>query len=126
MIKKVLLIDDDLPTNIYHRIILQDSALVEEIVDCLGVDEAMAILKSDQEPPDIIFLDINMPMKTGWDFLEEYSTLDASKRAKRIVMLSTTKMPMDLERANKNFLVSTFFLKPLTIENIEQLNKEIS
>lgn len=124
MIEKILLVDDDTATNFYHRIILDESGLVKEIVDCLGVDEAMAILRSGEAPPDIIFLDINMPMKTGWDFLEEYKELDASMRAKQVIILSTTRIPSDLERAENNEWVSKFFLKPLTIENVKRLIEE--
>ena len=125
MIEKILLVDDDVPSNYYHRIVLRDSGQVKEIVDCLGVDEAMTSLRSGESPPDIILLDINMPIKSGWDFLEEYATLDPSMRAKRVFILSTTRLTEDLERAKNYPWVSGFLLKPFTRENIEGLIQQL-
>ena len=121
MINKILLVDDDMSTNYYHRIILEESGLVKEIIDCLTADDAIANLRSSAVPPDIIFLDINMPMKNGWDFLEEYRELPARLKAKQIIILSTTRIPADLERAKSSPLVSRFYLKPLSIEKLKLL-----
>ncbi len=125
MINKVLLVDDDMPTNFYHKLILKESKLVKEIVDCISVDEAITELKSGITPPDVILLDINMPLKTGWDFLKEYEELATELRARQVIILSTTKIPSDLERANNNPLVSGFLLKPLTNEMIEEIVKNL-
>lgn len=125
MINKVLLVDDDMPTNFYHKLILKESNLVKEIIDCISVDEAIAELRSGKAPPDIILLDINMPLKTGWDFLQEYEELGTELRAKKVIILSTTRIPSDLERANDNPLVSDFLLKPLTKEMIEQIESDL-
>ncbi|MEL7424386.1 MAG: response regulator [Bacteroidota bacterium] len=123
MINKILLVDDDISTNLYHRIILEESGLVNEIVDCLTVDDAISILKSVGSAPDIIFLDINMPMKNGWDFLNEYKELPQHHKAQQIVILSTTRIPSDLERANNSPLVSQFLLKPLSVDKLKRLIK---
>ncbi|NNF20455.1 MAG: response regulator [Saprospiraceae bacterium] len=124
MLKKIMLIDDDESTNLYHEILLEESNKVEQIVICNGVDEAMEHLSNSDIPPEFIFLDINMPVKTGWDFIEEYENLEDSKKAKYLMILSTTRNPIEIERAINNKHVFQFYTKPLTLNMIEQMIDE--
>lgn len=121
MLKKIMLIDDDYSTNLYHEILLEESEMVEKIVVCNGVDEAIKNLKESDIPPEFIFLDINMFIKTGWDFLEEYKEIDDARKANKLLILSTTRNPADIEQAVSNDMVYKFYTKPLTISMIEQL-----
>ena len=72
-LKSVLLIDDDEPTNIYTRIILEEAGCTDHIHAVHSGREALKYLSETNSRPDIIFLDINMPAMNGWDFLVEYS-----------------------------------------------------
>ncbi len=117
-----MLIDDDASTNLYHEIIITEENLVEELVICSSVDEAIQLLRNMQSPPNLIFLDMNMPLKNAWDFLKEYEEKNLSANSK-IIILSTTKNPDDVLKATDNPLVSEFLTKPLSVDFIKsQMN----
>jgi len=117
-----MLIDDDYATNLFHQITITDANLAEELVICSSVDDAYDQLNQMEVSPDFIFLDMNMPLKNAWDFLEVY---DAEKYAKtKVVILSTTKNPEDVEKANNNSKVFGFLTKPLDLEFLKSYAEE--
>lgn len=122
----ILLVDDDYGTNLYHQIVIEDGNFANQIIIKNNAIAALDYLKSPfsgKTPrPDIIFLDINMPRMTGWEFLEEYKNLPEDQRAKNvIVMLSTSSNPDDLKRATDNPLISEYRSKPLSDELLEEV-----
>ncbi|WP_296618730.1 response regulator, partial [Marivirga sp.] len=71
----VLLIDDDEATNFYHKLILEKENTGVYIQSVKSAKEGLDFLLckgdySDYPQPGIIFLDLNMPGMSGWDFLE--------------------------------------------------------
>ncbi|HTF82050.1 MAG TPA: response regulator [Cytophagales bacterium] len=128
----ILLIDDDEPTNFINELVIKKMDCTHKVVSKSGARDALEYLKSQHNgthpQPDLIFLDINMPAMNGWDFLEEYKTLDDRQKAKIvIVMLTTSLNPDDEERANKIKEINAFKSKPLTKELMEEiLNKYFS
>jgi CheY-like chemotaxis protein len=73
--------------------------------------------------PDLIFLDIMMPIMDGFGFLDEFAKLpdDITQKCK-IVMLSTSESFKDLNKANKNRFVYKFLNKPLNEQVLTALN----
>ena len=73
----------------------------------------------------ILFLDINMPTLSGWDFLEAYELFDEQIKNKiSIYMLSSSVDYRDKKRATDNKNVLGYFEKPLTAENIKEVIKK--
>jgi CheY-like chemotaxis protein len=71
--------------------------------------------------PDIILLDINMPVMDGWDFLDAYSPLHSQVAKKiRIYILSSSISESDMDKANRNPLVSRFVSKPIPESLLEE------
>jgi CheY-like chemotaxis protein len=65
----------------------------------------------------ILFLDINMPSMTGWEFLNLFQEFDETVRRQfRIYMLSSSVNELDRQQAEANPLVAGFISKPLTNE----------
>lgn len=72
--------------------------------------------------PDIVLLDINMPIMNGWEFLEKYSEhVGGLVKLPRIYMVTSSVNDWDLERASDNELLTGYVSKPLSRETIRKL-----
>ncbi len=114
----ILLVDDDPDDNMYHQIILKKMDIVNSVDTVANGLEALAYLKKEnQTPPELIFLDINMPRMNGWEFLEQYRHLDEKQKSRVVIMILTTSAnPDDLKRAKQIQDVTGFETKPLSEE----------
>jgi CheY-like chemotaxis protein len=72
-------------------------------------------------PPDLIFLDINMPGMDGWEFLQAYKKLNLEHQGKVIVMLTTSLNPDDEVKARAMDEIAAYMTKPLTKEMLEDI-----
>jgi CheY-like chemotaxis protein len=117
-LNSILLIDDDPDDNFFHQIIINKMNIVNHIEIAINGIEGIAYLKKENQiPPEIIFLDLNMPKMNGWEFLEEYKHLDLLVKAKvLIVILTTSANPDHIKRAKEIQAVTGFETKPLTKE----------
>ncbi|QDH78470.1 response regulator [Echinicola soli] len=125
-IKCVLLIDDDEPTNYINEIILKRTGYVDKIVTVQSGMAALEYLKSVDENenprPELIFLDINMPGISGWDFLEEYKKLPPHQKAKNVVVMLTKSINLDDDEKSKTYQeISEYRSKPLTQDKISDI-----
>jgi len=132
MLPVVACIDDDTLVHMLTEIILQDTQFCKKFIGFdngkLGLDyihHELELPVEQQQIPTLIFLDINMPVVDGWDFLdlfqEQFSHLTNQVK---IIILSSSVDPKDKEKALNNSLVLRFFNKPLSIEDIELLKAE--
>ncbi|WP_025739531.1 response regulator [Aquimarina pacifica] len=100
-VKKILLVDDSTATNFFNKTMVQKTDLVEEVVLAKNGKEALDCLY-DTTIPDIIFLDINMPVMNGWEFLTEFEKLDIRfKKSTIILMIGAELAPEDMERVKR-------------------------
>jgi len=113
-----MLVDDDYATNLYHEIIINDDSLAEHLIICTSVDDAIDHLSNDPKSPDLILLDMNLPLRNAWDFLEECKQKQLLLKSK-VIILSTTKNPDDIKKAESNPQVSAFMTKPLDLDLIK-------
>lgn len=120
----ILLIDDDNSTNFIHRKILEKAQLSEEIVVALNGQEAMDYLSGKYSQPDLILLDINMPLMDGWEFLNAYKSLEKKNDTIIIVMLTTSLNPDDKLRAETIPEISAFQSKPLSVDMLADILEE--
>lgn len=124
----VLLVDDSEDDIFFHERAIVRSGLPSRTSVCRDGSEAVNFLHqcvadaSVEDVPSIIFLDINMPRMTGWEFLMEYERLPAALKKKIIVvMLSASMDPRDRERALESPLVAEFLPKPLTPDKVRDI-----
>lgn len=132
----ILLIDDDDATNFINKIIIQRADIDVNIVVCTGGQQALDYLScqgiystnNEYPQPGIVFLDINMPGMSGWDFLGKYKDLPEEQKAKIVVaMLTTSLNPDDEDRGKSNENVTSFLHKPLKEEMLlDIINKNFS
>ena len=77
---------------------------------------------ADKNIATVLFLDINMPSMSGWEFLEMFKNFSADiQKQFTIYMLSSSVDEDDKEKAEKNALVSGFISKPLTLSKLNDI-----
>jgi CheY-like chemotaxis protein len=122
----VCIIDDD---KIYQFTItrtIEQEVVVKKILVFSDGEEAIEFLidhvKNQEELPDVIFLDINMPIMDGWQFLEEYIKLKPKVDKKiTIYMVSSSVDPADMDRAKKINEITNYLIKPVKQEQLREL-----
>lgn len=120
----IFLVDDDPINNLINKRLLGKVEIAKNIVEFLEGEKALSQLKDiDPTQPILIFLDINMPVLNGWEFLEKYRELHFN-RCDKIVILSSSIDYQDRLKAQGYNAVSGFLEKPLTLEKIKiQMDK---
>jgi len=121
--KKVLLIDDDDIVNSINKVIIQHAKFADEVICITNVPDAIEFLNKEKENgglPEVIFLDLNMPDRTGWDFMDEFRQIEENSNTK-IIMLTSSISIRDEEKANASDDVSAFISKPLSPELLNQI-----
>ncbi|MCO5946356.1 MULTISPECIES: response regulator [Mucilaginibacter] len=119
--KTCLLIDDNYIDNFVTRKILEGSNFAESIVVVRSATEAIASLSAGTIKPDVIFLDVRMPLMSGFEFLDEYDKINMDKSNIKIFMLSSSLDPMDMRKSTDNKYITQFIHKPLTQKALEEL-----
>lgn len=127
--KKVLVIDDTEMDLMVAKMAMRKYAFAEEVVVKKSAMSGLEYLETFQENPEdlpqLIFLDINMPELSGFDFLDRYEKLpELIKRNCIIMMLSTSLVEEDHKKASDNKFVSKFLNKPLDKLKLENIKRE--
>ncbi len=120
----ILLVEDDPITVMVCDRIIKMSGFSDAVQSKQNgqdaIDHLKEIIEADKLVPDIIFLDINMPVMNGWDFLQEFESLKQQlKTSPRIFILSSTVDPEDYKKAAEFSTVEGFISKPLTQEHLK-------
>ncbi|MDX1905964.1 MAG: response regulator [Bacteroidia bacterium] len=129
-IKRALIIDDDEINNFICIKNMKDSQFAEQANYCLrgreGLDDIRKAL--DEQPdnlPDVIFLDINMPLMNAWEFLDEYKTLhDRFPKPVKLFILSSSVYRKDIEKSARYDLVTDYIIKPLSKDSLRQIQEK--
>lgn len=122
----ILLVDDDEADNYIHQLIIESMNITDRIVTAESGREALDFINNENENlPELIFLDINMPAINGWEFLKKYNDLDLDQKDKSvIIMLTTSENPKDKEVAKEIPNVKAFRNKPLTRDALRDIINE--
>lgn len=123
----ILLIDDDETTNFLNEHLLAKLDVTDTILVAHNGEEALRLLDNAcgaeaSHCPELILLDLNMPVMSGIDFLETFRPASVG-RAMHVVILTTTMHPHDLERL-KLLPHAGLLQKPLTREKVDAVLQE--
>lgn len=120
-INNICLIDDDMIFRYLTQTLITKTHLVKDIdafsngLDAINFLKAVSINKG--ELPDIILLDLFMPVMDGWGFLKEYEKLQPKLTKKIPIYIITSSIdPADIQKSKAINLVIDFIVKPMTKE----------
>lgn len=129
--KSVMLVDDSEIDNYINEMIIKGSGFAENVFSYSGAMSSLDFFKnikaisklSKDLLPSYLFLDINMPVLDGFQFLDEFTEFSPLlKQEIKIVILTTSANPTDIKKAAKYNKVVKFLHKPLTEQDLHNLN----
>ncbi len=99
---------------------------VDQVTHSDNADEILKFLEVNSDNtdrlPDMIFLDLNMPIMSGWDFLERYKSIQKKiTKLITIYIMSSSVDPRDISRSKKYRSVKDYVLKPVTRPALEKI-----
>ena len=123
MKKNILLIDDDYIFNFLNQTILEKIGVTNEIYTALNGKEALNLLGYSSPirfVPDIILLDLNMPIMDGFGFLEAFKKLNfPHKENVMIIVVTSSEDPNDMVRV-RNLGIDHYLPKPVTEKDLRK------
>lgn len=125
---RIILIDDDNTTHVYHKIMMSDAGIdTKEIQTYLCAARALEDLKQFSKDflsdrwPDVIIIDINMPLMSGWDFVDEFKNINPLDKFPQIYLVTNSEHPNDVSMAKESKYVTDIHQKFLEAEFFERL-----
>ena len=123
------IVDDD-PLHLYiTKKYIELSNIVENVLVFKNGKEAYDSLKQmlskSENLPEIIFLDLNMPVWDGWQFVDEFTKLTLDQKVS-ICILSSSNSEEDMERAKHYSIISKYLVKPTTESRMKEILVELS
>lgn len=124
--KKIFIIDDDkMYLMILRRRIekISGSITIESYMNGLAaIEELSRLIAEKKDLPGVIFLDINMPVMDGWQFIERIENeLSELLMNTKIYMVSTSLEERDIERASSNKSISEYIYKPISPDKLAEI-----
>lgn len=128
MLELIMCIDDDPVTLMLFKKVIQKASFAKKIINAINGQDAITQIStinnntSDQEKPLLIFLDLNMPVMGGWEFIDtfidsNYFNLNNTK----VIILTSTIDPEDIKKSKTYPNVIEFLSKPITVETLNSL-----
>ena len=135
MLDKILCVDDDPITLMLCKKVIERVEFAKEIITANNGKEAIEYfdgladeLKSNNSTtyPELVLLDLNMPVMDGWEFLESYNEKEYQNlfSVTRFIVLSSSIDPYDINKS-KTYPVIGFLSKPITKEMLENLKNQL-
>jgi CheY-like chemotaxis protein len=124
--KNIFLVDDDVTFVFLTKRTILSAGIVTNIDEFGNGQDAFEFLEKNVDHlellPDIIFLDLNMPVMDGWEFLEHYVAFEQKIKKKiKLYIVSSSISPHDMERAKNFKVVTDFIIKPIIKEKFIEI-----
>ncbi len=121
--KMTYIIDDDKLSIKLISMLISRNNFCQKIIPFHNPQTALnELIKNAENPsllPDVIFLDLNMPVLDGWQFLDEFKLIRFSKKI-IVFIVSSSIDPSDLEMAKNYSIIKNYIEKPLNSDKLKQ------
>jgi CheY-like chemotaxis protein len=120
--------DDDINIFIIKKIVAKTGYDVEMTAKNngqLAIDYLKEVSNNPDKFPHLMLIDINMPVLNGWEFLDAYEGLTTSIQSD-MYMLSSSVYENDIEKAKTYKVIKGFISKPLSLERLTELLRQIT
>ncbi|HEV7347641.1 response regulator [Telluribacter sp.] len=134
MIHQVFCIDDDTTALLIYKMAIEKAAFASEVLTAANGQQALeyyaqlAALPPEEQTryPRLIFLDLEMPVMSGWEFLQDFfEKYYAAFPETRVVVFSSTINPDEMQKVRQFSFVLDFIPKPLTREILKKLSERL-
>lgn len=122
---RFIVIDDDPLNNTICRLTIKKALGPVEVITFTDPQQGLQFIDDQYSNPEtadnstVLFLDINMPVMNGWEFLEKYECLNPTvKNAIKVYILSSSVDDRDIEKAHANKNIVNYLAKPITKETV--------
>ena len=122
--------DDNLYVRLLKKIIItrnlcEDLLVFNDGKQSIDYFEALLQNLNEDKIPDIIFIDLNMPIMDGWEFIERFTKIE--KKFKKVITLyivSSSIDPADIKRAKSLSNIKDYLIKPTHINELENIFRQ--
>ncbi len=123
----ILVIDDDPVVGLLVERANYKVQLAEQVISFYsavdGLDYLLTLADQRKEAPEVIFLDICLPIVSGWQFLEQFNAFGWSETA--IYMLASSTDQEQINRAKKVASVKDYIVKPFTTGRLRTIKNQL-
>lgn len=122
----ICVVDDDMVYRFALKCLLETWDLSDNFTEFTDGADALEYIRTHSGNPaalpDVVFLDINMPVMNGFNFLEEYGRMkDTLAKDIRIYLVSSSIAEETRARAQNHPLVNGYIIKPLPVEALQEI-----
>ena len=131
-INSILLVDDNASLNMVNLRYIERLEIAQQVAEVRNGQEAVDFLLHQNKYangnptfiPELIILDLNMPIMDGFEFLEKYQNIAPELQKSKIIVLSSSNREVEKEKALAYTAVEEYWVKPITKEKWLSLKKE--
>ncbi len=125
-VQRAFIIDDDEVYIYAIKRLIKIQNLCDEVLVFTDGKQAVDYLEEHQndgtQMPEVIMIDVNMPVLDGWGFIEAFQKMDLeSTRNTKLFMISSSIDPRDVKKAKEIPLIIKYIFKPITFDELKEV-----